>query len=63
MARQEGGRRAQTTIKLGSGRHAAVLAGQQRHNACTVVLLGQEGGSRHALVLVGWQQDVGGGEG
>jgi hypothetical protein len=40
-----------------------VLAGQRWCNACTVVLLGQDGGAGHAALLVGGQQSVGGGEG
>jgi hypothetical protein len=51
---QEGGRLAQTTINLGSGGHAAALAGPRRHNARRAALLGQEGGGGCAAVLVGW---------
>ncbi len=55
---QQGGRRAQTTINLGSGEHAMVLEGRQQRNACTGALVKQEGGGGHAAVLVGWQWDV-----
>ncbi len=52
-SKQEGGRRAQTTINLGSGGRATALVGQWRRDARTAALLGQEGGSGSAAVLVG----------
>ncbi len=61
---QEGGRWAQTTINLGSGGRASALAGRQRRNACTVVLLGQEGAAD--MLWCWWggrRQGVGCGEG
>ncbi len=61
--RQEGGRQAQMTINLGSGRHAVALVGQWRCNARTAALLGQEGGGGHAAVLDAQQQGIRGGEG
>jgi hypothetical protein len=61
--RQEGSRLAQTTINLGSGRRAAVVAGQQWRNAHTAALVGQEGGGGHTAVVVGRRQGIGGGEG
>jgi hypothetical protein len=60
---QEGGRWAQATINLGSGGHSAALDWRRRRNAHTVGLLGQEGGGKHAAVMVGQQWDVSGGEG
>ena len=37
----------------GSGEHAWALSGWGWHNACMAALLGSEGGSRSAVVLVG----------
>jgi hypothetical protein len=61
--RQEGSRRAQTSINLGSGGSAVVMAGRWQRNAFTAEFWGQEGGGRRAAVFVGWQQGVDGGEG
>ncbi len=61
--RQEGSRRAQTTINLGSGVYAAALAGRWWRNTHTAALLGREGGGGRAAVLVGRRQGVGGGGG
>jgi hypothetical protein len=53
---QGGGRWAKTTINLGCGGLAAALTGPRWHNTLTAVLLGQEGGSGRAAVLVGRRQ-------